>query len=125
MKTTIALLFAICLVACNMNYDKTPTGLTYKIFHGSGGEKPKVGEFVKFNVEYRLADRDSILQTTYNGIPGYSNLDTGKRVKYSFLEIVPQMSVGDSAVVSMSIDSLKNMGMIPDYSPIICKKDRY
>ncbi len=121
MKTTIALLFAICLVACNMNYDKTPSGLTYKIFHGSGGEKPKVGEFVKFNLEYRLADRDSVLQSTYNSIPAYSNLDTGKRVKYSFWEIVPQMSVGDSAVVSMNIDSLKNMGIIPDYSPIFKK----
>jgi FKBP-type peptidyl-prolyl cis-trans isomerase FkpA len=122
MKTTIAVLFAISLVACNMNYDKTPSGLTYKIFHeGSGGDKPKAGEFVKFNLEYRLADRDSVLQTTYNSIPAYSNLDTGKKVEYSFWEIVPQMSVGDSAVVSMSIDSLKSRNLIPDYSPLFVK----
>jgi FKBP-type peptidyl-prolyl cis-trans isomerase len=121
MKTTIAMLFVMSLVACNMNYDKTPSGLAYKIFHGSGVEKPKAGEFVKFNLEYRLADRDSVLQTTYNGIPAYSNVDTGKRVEYSVWEIVPQMSEGDSAIVSMSIDSLKNKGIIPDYSPLFKK----
>jgi FKBP-type peptidyl-prolyl cis-trans isomerase len=121
MKTRIALLFAISLAACNMNYDKTPSGLAYKIFPGSGGEKPKAGEFIKFNLEYKLADRDSILQSTYNSIPAYSNVDTGKRVKYSFWEIVPQMSVGDSALISMNIDSLKSMGILPDYSPIFVK----
>jgi FKBP-type peptidyl-prolyl cis-trans isomerase len=37
------------------------------------------------------------------------------------MEIVPLMSVGDSAVVSISIDSLKNRGVIQDYSPILVK----
>jgi hypothetical protein len=110
MKRTVVVLLAISFIACSMNYDKTPSGLAYKIFPGKGGEKPKPGEFIKFNVEYRLADRDSVLQTTYNGIPGYSDLDTSKRVKYSFMEIMPLMGVGDSAVVSISIDSLKSLG---------------
>jgi FKBP-type peptidyl-prolyl cis-trans isomerase FkpA len=121
MKRTIVVLLAIGFFACNMNYDKTPTGLTYKIFKGSGGEKPKAGEFVKFNMEYRLADRDSVLQSTYGSLPAYDAVDTSKRSQYSIREIMPLLSVGDSAVVSINIDSLKGKGLIPDYTPLLVK----
>jgi len=121
MKRTVVVLMAISFIACSMNYDKTPSGLAYKIFPGKGGEKPKAGEFIKFNLEYRLADRDSVLQSTFTGLPAYSDLDTSKRVKYTFMEIMPLLSVGDSAVVSLSIDSLKSKGIIPEYSPILVK----
>lgn len=121
MKRTIVVLLAIGLFACNMNYDKTPSGLTYKIFKGNGGEKPKAGEFIKFNMEYRLADRDSVLQSTFSALPAYNKMDTGSRVQYSFMEIMPQLSVGDSAVVSISIDSLKNKGLIQDYTALLVK----
>ena len=33
-------------------------------------EKPKAGEFIKFNIEYKLEDRDSVLQSTFGSIPG-------------------------------------------------------
>jgi len=121
MKRTIVVLLAIGLFACNMNYEKTQSGLPYKIFEGKGGAKPKAGDFIKFNVEYRLADRDSVLQSTFTSFPGYSPLDTGKRTAYSFWEVLPFMSAGDSAVISMSIDTLKNRGIIPDYTPILVK----
>ncbi len=122
MKRTIAVLFAISLFACNMNYEKTPSGLTYKIFRGKGDEKPKPGGFVKFNLEYRLKDRDSVLQTTYSSkLAAYSPLDTGKRIQYSIMEVVPLMNVGDSAEISINIDSLKNKGLIQDYTPILVK----
>ena len=69
------------LVACNMNYEKTPSGLPYKIYHGSGTVKPKAKEFVKFNLEYILLDRDSVFSSTYGKIPAYSAVDTGKQIK--------------------------------------------
>lgn len=121
MKKTIAVLFLISMVACNTNYEKTPSGLAYKIYHNKGAVKPKAGEFAKFNIEYLLVDRDSIFSSTYGKIPGYSGVDTGKQVKYSFMEILPLMSEGDSAEVSISVDSLKNMGVIPDYNPMLVK----
>ncbi|MBV9963586.1 MAG: FKBP-type peptidyl-prolyl cis-trans isomerase [Parafilimonas sp.] len=121
MKRTIAVLLAISFFACNMNYEKTPSGLSYKIIHGKGGAKPKPGEFVKFNMEYRLADRDSVLQSTYNSLPAYDAVDTSKRAQYSVREIMPLLSVGDSAIISISIDSLKNKGLIPDYTPVLVK----
>lgn len=121
MKRTIAILLAISFCACNVNYEKTPTGLVYKIFGKQNGVKPKPGEFVKFNVEYRLKDRDSVLQSTFNSLPGYTRVDTGVRVNYTYMEIMPKLSVGDSAEISINIDSLKNKGMIPNYSLILVK----
>jgi FKBP-type peptidyl-prolyl cis-trans isomerase FkpA len=122
MKRTIAAIFAITLFACNMNYEKTPSGLAYKIYHGKGGDvKPKAGQFIKFNLSYVLKDRDSVLQDNYAKFPAYATLDTGAQTKYSFMEVVPLMNVGDSAEISISIDSLKNKGMIQEYSPILVK----
>jgi len=121
MKKTIAALFAISLIACNINYEKTPSGLAYKIFRGKDTLKPKAGEFARFNVEYVLVDRDSVLQSTYGKIPIYSPIDTGKQTLYSYMEILPLMSQGDSAEISISIDSLKAKGIIPDYNPLLVK----
>jgi len=121
MKKIIAALFAISLIACNINYEKTPSGLAYKIFHGKGTVKPKAGEFAKYNVEYILVDRDSILQSTYGKIPIYSPIDTGRQITYSYMEILPLMNEGDSAEISISIDSLKSKGIIPDYNPLLVK----
>ncbi len=55
-----------------MNYEKTPSGLPYKIFKGKGTVKAKPGEFAKFNMKYILADRDSVFSSTYGKIPAYS-----------------------------------------------------
>ena len=121
MKKTILALFILSIAACNMNYEKTPSGLTYKIFKGKDTVKAKPGQFAKFNMEYILADRDSVFSSTYGKIPAYSPIDTGKRVKYSFMEILPLMSAGDSAELSISIDTLKNMGVIPEYNQMFVK----
>ncbi len=122
-KTITVFLFAISLVACNVNYQKTPSGLPYKIFRGSGNDtvKPRAKEFAKFNLEYILLDRDSVFSSTYGKIPAYSQVDTGRQTRYSFMEIMPMMHEGDSAEMSISIDTLKNMGIIPDYNAMLVK----
>ena len=121
MKTTIAALFAISLFACNINYEKTPSGLAYKIFRGKDTVKARAGEFAKYNVEYILSDRDSVLQSTYGKIPIYSAVDTGKQAAYSYMEVLTLMNQGDSAEISISVDSLKSKGIIPDYNPLLVK----
>jgi FKBP-type peptidyl-prolyl cis-trans isomerase len=121
MKKTLLGLLLISMVACNVNYEKTPSGLPYKIFKGKDTVKAKPGQFAKFNMRYILTDRDSVFSSTYGSIPAYSPIDTGKRVKYSFMEILPLMSAGDSAEMSISIDTLKNMGVIPDYNAVFAK----
>lgn len=121
MKRTIAALLAISFFACSMNYEKTPSGLAYKIYRGKDTVKPKAGEFIKFHLEYKLMDRDSVLQSTFGKIPAYSPVDTGKRTAYTYMEVLQMMSVGDSAEISINIDSLKSKGMIDNYNPLLVK----
>jgi len=116
MKKIIFGAFALLsIAACNVNYEKTPSGLVYKIFPGKGGEKLQVGKLVKYNVDFILTNRQGKKDTSLNGSParpGYIEVDTSKRYEYSFVEILPKLSVGDSAVVVLSVDSLKKKNQI-------------
>ena len=111
---------AIVLASCQVNYEKTASGLVYKIFPGKGEEKLEPGKFVKFNIEYSLPDKDSVINTSYGKLPGYSMVDTSERAKYSFMEVLTKCSVGDSVVIVFNIDSLKNRNMI-EYNDIFKK----
>ncbi len=120
------LLAAACVallstVACKANYDKTASGLVYRIVSSKGGAPVKIGQFVKFNIELKLSPKDSILNTTYGKFPGYGKVDTGAQVTYSFFEIMPKCKVGDSVEFSISIDTLKKRGLIPDYNNIFTR----
>lgn len=109
-KAIIALSTFITLAACHANYDKAPSGLIYKIFPGNGGAKLATAKFVKLNIEYALTKngKDSILQTTFGKFPQFSPIDTTPaRVAYSYMEIVPKCSVGDSVEFTISIDTLR------------------
>ena len=128
MKRTLILIAAVAitatLTACTVNYDKTPSGLVYKIFPADkAGAKPVAGDFVKFNLKYIISrdGKDSVLTNTFEGLPQYFQLDTSKRSEYSFMEIIPRMGAGDSAEVNISVDTLKSRNMIPDYNPILTK----
>lgn len=110
-KIILAAVAAIALASCGVNYDKTPSGLVYKIFPGKGGDTLRAGSYVKYNVEFVLTGRtgktDSLLNLP-SGMPSYIQVDTSKRAEYSFMEIMPKLRGGDSAVVIISVDSLKN-----------------
>ena len=107
--------------ACKANYDKTPSGLVYRVASSKNGAPIKAGQFVKFNVEFKLMPKDSILNTTYGKFPGYGKVDTSAQVKYSFFEIMPLVKVGDSVEFSLSIDTLKKRGLIPDYNAVFTR----
>lgn len=119
-KIMLAALAAVVLASCQVNYEKAPSGLVYKIIRGKGGDKVEPGKFVKFNIEYSLPDKDSVINTSYGKLPGYSMVDSSARAAYSFMEILPKCNVGDSAVIVFSIDSLKNRNML-DYNDIFKK----
>jgi FKBP-type peptidyl-prolyl cis-trans isomerase FkpA len=99
---------------------KTKSGLQYKIYPGTGGEKPKAGEFIKFRFSYTIGAKDSVLQAS-GRMPSYSPVDTGKNVQYSFMEIVPKLSAGDSAIAIVSVDSLVKRKILPDYNNVFKK----
>lgn len=115
MKTTMGIITLLFLMACNVNYEKTPSGLVYKIYEGKGGDTPNAGEFVKFHVKYTVGEKDSVLNSSFGKIPGYGPIDTSERAVYTFMEILPKMQAGDSAEIVLSVDTLKNRKFIPDY----------
>ncbi|MEO7530792.1 MAG: FKBP-type peptidyl-prolyl cis-trans isomerase [Sediminibacterium sp.] len=121
MRTTITLLAAIVLLASCNQYKKTPSGLAYKIT-GNSKEKLKQGQFVKFNIEFKIAPKDSVLSSSYGHIPAFMVIDTSRSPKHSFLEVISQCGVGDKMEFVMNVDSLKKMGML-EYNNIFHAKD--
>ena len=118
----VACVALLSVVACKANYDKTKSGLVYRIVSSKGGEPVKAGEFVKFNVEFRLSTpKDTVLNSTYGKFPGYSKIDTGAQVAYSFFEIMPKCKVGDSVEFSISVDTLEKRKMIPGYNTLFVR----
>lgn len=118
-KIMFAVFAVIFLAACNVNYDKTETGLAYKIFPSKEGKKLEAGKFVKVNIEFSIPEyHDTVLNTTFGKIPGFMKIDTSKGAAYSFMEILPKCKVGDSVVVILSIDSLVKRKAIEKYDSV-------
>ncbi|MBI2275527.1 MAG: FKBP-type peptidyl-prolyl cis-trans isomerase [Bacteroidetes bacterium] len=122
MRTTTTLLLAIVLLASCNQFQKTPSGLSYKITSGGSKEKLKHGQFVKFNIEYKVPPKDSVLTSSYGHVPAYLVIDTSRPNKHSFLEIITKCGVGDKVAFSMSVDTLKKLGML-EYNNIFRARD--
>ena len=90
------------------------TGLLYKIFPTGSGDKVQHGNFVKF--QYELKYKDSIINSSYNTMPVYDQVDSVGRF-HDFSEFLTQMKVGDSAVCYQFYDTLAkgSKNSIPPY----------
>jgi FKBP-type peptidyl-prolyl cis-trans isomerase len=112
-KSTLKFVAAIVLFASCNQFEKAPSGMMYKISHGSGNEKLLVqGQFVKINIEYRLKAKDSVLSTTFGFIPAYLPIDTARLGKYSFTEIMMKCRKGDKIEFNLSVDTLVKMNAL-------------
>jgi FKBP-type peptidyl-prolyl cis-trans isomerase FkpA len=66
MRRIIApLMSAVVLLASCNQYEKTPTGLAYKISKGSSKDLLKQGQFVKMHVEYKLLQQKTSLLSSF------------------------------------------------------------
>jgi FKBP-type peptidyl-prolyl cis-trans isomerase len=112
-KSTLKLVAAIVLFASCNQYEKAPSGMPYKITHGSGNEKLlQQGQFVKLNVEYKLKSKDTTLSTTFGVIPVYFPIDTASLGKYTFTEVIMKCRKGDKIDFSLSVDTLVSMKVL-------------
>src|SRR6478735_12432315 len=122
-KTTSILLYAalIALAACSENsgFKKTKSGLQYKIVSDGKGEKVKIGQFLKVHFTQKIAD--SVLSSSYNGLPTYAPVDSVGAV-YNPVEIFPLLRKGDSVVIVMQTDSLYKMST--ERPPFVKKGDK-
>jgi FKBP-type peptidyl-prolyl cis-trans isomerase FkpA len=107
MKKTMQLLTALSalwMVSCkNIGFDKTKTGMEYKIYSEGKGNQLKKGDYVKF--QYKITFKDSLITSSYDFIPGYDEVDSAGRY-HDFSEFLTKMKVGDSAVCYQLYDSL-------------------
>lgn len=114
---------AAILTACQgVNYEKTKSGLTYKIIKGNGTEKLKAGTAIKFNIYLGIPENhDTTFTTTFGKMPAFLTVDTGARARGTFMELLPLCAVGDSLIFKYSIDTLKKLGAIPEYNKVFTR----
>ena len=106
MKKTNIQLFIISiafLASCSDGFQKTKTGLKYKIFPSESGEQLNPGDLVKF--QYKVIYKDSVVQSTYGTLPAFDLVDANGR-HHDFSEVFSKLKVGDSLVTIQRYDSL-------------------
>lgn len=124
MKQMLAIAgLALIMGACNTNYEKTASGLTYKIFKGDNKQKLKAGDIVKVNVTMKMSPRDSVLFTNANHPAEYIPVDTSSRQSHDFNEVLKLCSVGDSLVAVSQVDTLVKRGMA-QYNSLLHRGDQ-
>ncbi|MBP6386867.1 MAG: FKBP-type peptidyl-prolyl cis-trans isomerase [Pseudarcicella sp.] len=117
-KISSALLLAAMLVGCNKTEVKDGVKINI-VSHDSNAKKLKEGDIITFNLEIKTGS-DSLLNSTYkDGKPQNFQVlpkDTSKTgYKGRFENSFNLLSVGDSAVVYVSVDSLAKMSPLPPF----------
>lgn len=121
MKKLLPLLSAVILLASCNQYQKTPSGVAYKIT-GNSKEKIKNGQIFKFHMEYKLPPKDSIFNSTFEHLPGFMMFDSSRISPHSYLELITKCGEGDEVAFSLSVDTLKKMGAL-EYNNIFHRND--
>lgn len=114
----IALLFA----SCSADFEKTKSGLAYKIIKGKGGAKLKGGDIIKINGTIKIAPKDTVLFSTTR-MSEYLPVDTGTRLTHDFSEVLKYCSVGDSLITIAQVDTLVKRGTA-DYKGFFKRGDQ-
>jgi FKBP-type peptidyl-prolyl cis-trans isomerase len=110
--TTVLAASVLLLASCN-KFEKTKSGMPYKIT-GNSSKKIKQGEMIKMNISFsvNVNGKDSILNNTFGHVPAYFVVDSARFGKYNFTEVLFQCGIGDKLDFKLSIDTLKKMGGI-------------
>ncbi len=120
-------LFLFCIIALfvlgscgKTGFKKTRSGILYQITTDGKSQKGKRGDFLK--VHFTSKVRDSLLGSSYSGVPTYAPVDSLGPV-YNAAEIFPLLRKGDSAVVVLLADTLfkQDPSRMPPY---IKRKDK-
>jgi FKBP-type peptidyl-prolyl cis-trans isomerase len=119
-KFTPLIAVLVVLAGCNQ-YQKTPSGVAYSI-SGNSKTKIKQGQIFKYNIEYKIAPKDSVFNTTFGHVPGFMQYDSSRISPHSFLELISKCGEGDKINFSLSVDSLKKLGML-EYNQFFRKND--
>jgi FKBP-type peptidyl-prolyl cis-trans isomerase len=107
MKRILSLAAAATLLAFtspkNDDYQKTASGLLYKIVKPGNGQQAKLGEVLKINYVQKI--NDSVLADSYKTMPVYAQVDSVGAI-YQPNEIFRLLHKGDSVVILQFADSI-------------------
>lgn len=112
----------MAMAGCSQgSFKRTKYGLMYKLI--SDGKNPvvKSGQVLKF--EYTQKLRDSIINSSKEGIPGYMPIDSASLAEYlNPVDVYRQLRKGDSLVIIYEADTIrKQRGGLP---PFLKTKDK-
>jgi FKBP-type peptidyl-prolyl cis-trans isomerase FkpA len=103
----ILTIFSSLFTSCSDPFQKTKSGLIYKIIPAKKkGQQVKPGAVIKFHV--LVTQGDSVTYNSFGKIPAFAMIDSATR-SYDISEIFPMLYVGDSAVVVQSIDTIAKL----------------
>jgi len=109
----------------NPDYQKTKSGVMYKIFSDGKDSLAKAGNILKLNVIIKTGIKDSVLQTTYGKMPLFVPVRTDLPEEiYSQAEVFPLLRKGDSAVMVQLQDTIMKKGMGMQNLPFYRKGDK-
>jgi FKBP-type peptidyl-prolyl cis-trans isomerase FkpA len=113
----------VLIASCNsVSYERTKSGLLYKIISSSKDSVVKEGQWLKLLYTTKLND-DSVLQSNYGEMPAYVPV-TKETNPYNPGEVFPLLRRGDSVITILMVDSLLKKGMMPEIPPFMKKGDR-
>jgi len=116
----IAIAAVILLAACggSSDYKKTKSGLLYRITSTGNNPQVKVGEFIKFDYVQKV--NDSVLNSSYGKLPGYTRIDSVGDV-YDVSEVFRFLHKGDSLETVLIADTIINRNPGQQMAPFIKK----
>ena len=111
MKISCFVVLTLVMAGCgNADYQKTKSGLLYKIHRKGQNKKVLPGQFVKLH--YRAMIGDSVLIDTYQRIPAYGQYDTSTKNVHDFVDFLGEMNIGDSVVFIRNVDTMQKRGYL-------------
>lgn len=107
----VALVSVLFALGCKKETKRTPSGYEYIVQKSTGGAKPKVGDYVYFHAQMRIADSvaNSSRQTGQEPFLQIAEKtdEPGKQAS-PIEEVLHDMAVGDSVTIIINIDTIPN-----------------
>ncbi len=111
----------VLLGACTSpSFNKTPSGILYKIVSSGSGPLVKYGQILKFHFSQKL--NDSVLYSSFHAVPIYQKVDSVGSV-FDPREVFPFLHKGDSVEIVQLADSILKK-MPPGQESILKKGDK-
>ena len=118
---------ALAFTSCknNVDYQKTKSGIMYKIFSTSKDSAVKQGNIIKINFAIKIGSTDSVFQTNIGKAPVYVPIEGNvPDDAYSPVEVFNKLHKGDSVVIVQMVDSLTKRNPGGAMPPFFKKGDK-